>query len=142
MSHPWQPAGSKISWQQSKDQETQLPSYPSYPNYPNYPSYPSYPNYPTTQIQLPNSLNLALALKNRIPSSSGHKTHLPLILDPFYASSRLLSYPRTFLEPSRRRLAGVGGGSPIFDPQFLGSASPQSQLLLHWLLKAFASTNR
>ena len=132
MSHPWQPAGSKISWQQSKDQET-----------PQLPSYPSYPNYPTTQIQLPNSLNLALALKNRIPSSSGHKTHLPLILDPFYASSRLLSYPRTFLEPSRRRLAGVGrGGNPIFDSQFLGSASPQSQLLLHWLLKAFASTSR
>ena len=132
VSHPWQQAGpfSKISWQLSKDQDTQLPSYPSYPKY------------PTTQIQLPNSLNLALTLKTRIPSSR-HKTHLPLILDPFYASSSLLSYPRTFLEPlsPRRRLSegGRGGISPIFDPQFLpAAASRQSQLLLRWLLKAFA----
>ena len=132
VSHPWQQAGSfsKISWQLSKDQDTQLPSYSSYPNY------------PINQIQLPNSLNLALTLKTRIPSSR-HKTHLPLILDPFYASSSLLSYPRTFLEPvsPRRRLSGRGRGgiSPIFDPQFLpAAASRQSQLLLRWLLKAFA----
>ena len=132
VSHPWQQAGpfSKISWLQSKDQDTQLPSYSSYPNY------------SINQIQLPNSLNLALTLKTRIPSSR-HKTHLPLILDPFYASSSLLSYPRTFLEPvsPRRRLSGEGRGgiSPIFDPQFLpAAASRQSQLLLRWLLKAFA----
>ena len=131
VSHPWQQAGpfSKISWQQLKDQDSQLPSYSSYPNY------------PTNQIQLPNSLNLALTLKTRIPSSR-HKTHLPLILDPFYASSSLLSYPRTFLEPvsPRRRLSGGGRGgiSPIFDPQLLPAASRQSQLLLPWLLKAFA----
>ena len=152
MSHPWQPTGSislPITWQ-PRDRNQQTPNYPKYltdhyPNYPNYPKYPTdlnpkFPNYPTDETHQTNRLNPTPVPKTLIPSS-GHQTDLPLILDPFYTSGSLLSYPRTFLNPfspKRQVPGGVQKFSTIFKSQF----SPRSQLLfpLHWLLKAFATS--
>ena len=129
MSLPWQPARSfsPITWRPRDPQETQ--------------QLPYHPNYPTDQTHLTNSLNPAPVPKSLIPSP-GHKTRLPLILDPFYtSSSSLLSHPRTFLDPLSPTRRVVGDIRPkfssIFDSQFLPRA--QLNLPLHWLLKASAT---
>ena len=122
MSPPWQPARSfsPITWRPRDPQETQ--------------QIPNHPNYPTDPIHLTNSLNPAPVPKSLIPSS-GHETHLPLILNPFYTPSSLLSHP---VPPTRRVVGDIRPKfSSIFDSQFLPRA--QLHLPLHWLLKASAT---